>query len=277
MSHSRLLAGLPQLPYLRVSAADEDAGVVEATLARNKVNAMDADFLRQLLAFFDWADAADAVRAILLTSASKKAFSAGLDLGYAASLGDEEAAVKFIRVVDYALVRAARSPKPVACAVTGHAIAGGFVLACSCDHVVVGAAPSARFGLTEVRVGVPFPRQAIEMSRHHMQNARGVRDLVYTGRLVSAADAFERGFGDVLASSPADARSRALAWAVAATEVRADIIRLTKQQVNAPFFQQLAPTSTADEPERTGLSRSLLAQSRQSAQLMVSAIKQSKL
>ena len=50
-------------------------------------------------------------------------------------------------------------PCPVVGAITGHAIAGGLVLALCTDVRV--ASSDGRYGLTEVKVGVPYPQAAI--------------------------------------------------------------------------------------------------------------------
>ena len=54
--------------------------------------------------------------------------------------------------------------RPVVAAINGHAIAGGCVFACACDHRVM-ARGSGVIGLTELRVGVPFPTYAFEIVR----------------------------------------------------------------------------------------------------------------
>src|SRR5215210_4451616 len=50
-------------------------------------------------------------------------------------------------------------PCPVVGAITGHAIAGGMVLAVCADVRI--AASEGRYGLTVVKVGVPYPQAAI--------------------------------------------------------------------------------------------------------------------
>ena len=53
--------------------------------------------------------------------------------------------------------------RPLVCAVTGHAIAGGLVLALCGDYRV--GATEGKLGLTEVAVGVPFPAGAMAVVR----------------------------------------------------------------------------------------------------------------
>lgn len=65
-------------------------------------------------------------------------------------------------------------PCPVIAAVTGHAIAGGLVLALSADLRI--ASLEGRYRLTEVKVGVPYPQAAIGVVRAELA-APAVRNL----------------------------------------------------------------------------------------------------
>jgi enoyl-CoA hydratase len=55
-------------------------------------------------------------------------------------------------------------PKPVVAAINGHAIAGGCVLACTCDKRLMGHEVGT-IGVTELLVGFPFPALALEIMR----------------------------------------------------------------------------------------------------------------
>ena len=63
---------------------------------------------------------------------------------------------------------------------------GGFIVAAACDFVSLArpapGAKEAQVGLTEVKVGVPFPRGPLEVARHHLQNARSFREFIFTGK-----------------------------------------------------------------------------------------------
>ena len=119
-------------------------------------------------------------------------FSAGLDLKVVPTLDDdgrEQMATKINRT--FAAWHSA--PFPTVAAVTGHAIAGGMILALCCDYRVVGHA--GKFGLTEVRVGVPYPEVALAVVQAEL-SAPAARRLALRADLVDAATAIAVGAFD---------------------------------------------------------------------------------
>jgi enoyl-CoA hydratase len=125
----------------------------------------------------------------------------------------------FMAWFDSVMLRVFAFPRPVVAAVAGHAVAGGAILALDCDARIMGAG-AARFGLNEIRLGVPFPASALEIVRHAVP-AGSVEEVLYAGELFDPQAALARGLvsevvdGDVveaarrtcarLAAVPADA------------------------------------------------------------------------
>jgi enoyl-CoA hydratase/carnithine racemase len=127
-----------------------------ATIALNqpeKRNPLSAAMLRDLAAALDWArDDAD-VRVVVLTGAGDKAFCAGADLGSSFDVAEGEIARHHGRRAIAELFEQMRTlGKPIVGRVNGHALAGGFGLACACDILI--SVDSASFGTPEVNVGV---------------------------------------------------------------------------------------------------------------------------
>jgi enoyl-CoA hydratase len=162
-----------------VTTRDHD-GVVVLTLDRPPANALDVETLEAIVAAAQ--PLLDDPPAALVLAGRPGFFSAGLDLKAIPGYGPDE----YRRLVDgvnemalgvYAL------PCPVVCAITGHAIAGGFVLAMCGDQRI--AASDGRYGLTEAKVGVPFPQAAIGVVQAELAPS-AVRALALSGRLVDA-------------------------------------------------------------------------------------------
>ncbi len=150
------------LPYEPVSDTirREDVGAAAIlTIDRpDRLNALDAATIDALQAAFDDIEADDGVRAVILTGAGDRAFSAGADIrGIAASLrrGTEAALRDIVRRGQGLTRRIETFPKPVIVAVNGLALGGGCEIAEAAPLAI--ASKRARFGKPEIRLGFPPP------------------------------------------------------------------------------------------------------------------------
>ncbi|HJR11070.1 MAG TPA: enoyl-CoA hydratase/isomerase family protein, partial [Rhodanobacteraceae bacterium] len=124
---------------------EHDHGIREFRLARPPVNAINPALTATLKQAVERAPANGA--AALILSGSPGLFSAGLDIPALLQL-DRDAMRAFWRDFFGLCATLARSPIPVAAAVTGHSPAGGAVLAIFCDYRVM-ARGEFRIGLNE--------------------------------------------------------------------------------------------------------------------------------
>jgi methylglutaconyl-CoA hydratase len=123
-------------------------GVLTVVLADEEHrNALGARLTNELHDALDAADADPAVRVVVLTNRGR-VFCAGADLSQRSGNGPPAA----VRDPAELFGRFRRSPKPYVGRIAGHCVAGGMGLAAAMDIAV--AAEDARFGFTEVRVGV---------------------------------------------------------------------------------------------------------------------------
>jgi enoyl-CoA hydratase len=182
--------------------------VAEITMRRAPVNAIDHGLIDDLLGAYAAAKADPGVRAVILTSAFDKAFSAGMDLAMIRT-GRGIDLRRFLEKLYFGMHDAQyRLGKPTIAALTGPARAAGVTLAVSCDMIV--ASEEASLGYPEIDVGlipamhfVHLPRQ---IGRHK------AFELCFTGKPISAAEAERRGLVNYVV--PADqvmAKARELA------------------------------------------------------------------
>lgn len=163
--------------------------VAEITMRRAPVNAIDHALIDDLLAAYAQAKADPGVRAVILTSAFTKAFSAGMDLAMIRT-GRGIDLRRFLEKLYFGMHDAQyRLGKPTIAALTGPARAAGVTMAVSCDMIV--ASDEASLGYPEIDVGlipamhfVHLPRQ---IGRHK------AFELCFTGKPISAIDAERRG------------------------------------------------------------------------------------
>jgi enoyl-CoA hydratase len=123
-------------------------------------NSLSSGMLRDLRAALEWCRQESEVRVVVLTGAGDRTFCAGADLGsFTASISELERHEERRGLADLFLAMEELG-KPLVGRINGHALAGGFGLACACDLLL--AVESATFGTPEVGVGVwPAMIQAI--------------------------------------------------------------------------------------------------------------------
>lgn len=190
-----------------------DGDIVQLRLARAPVNALDPTLCNALQNAIAEAVASGATGLVL--SGGEKVFSAGLDVPYLLSLGDDQTALHAAWGAFFDAARAlAGSPVPVVAAITGHAPAGGCVLALCCDYRVMAKSEDPtrpfRVGLNETQVGLVAPAGIQHlMERTVGKHRAGV--LLATGELVDADKAFAIGLVDELVASH-QVVARSVAW-----------------------------------------------------------------
>lgn len=138
-----------------------DEGIARVVLNRpDQRNALSDGMVADLLAALGWCAGDRAVRVVVLTGAGDRAFCAGADLGsFEQEVPELERHARRLPLAEL-LGLMPRLGKPVVGRINGHALAGGFGLACSCDLLV--ATSGASFGTPEVNVGVwPAMIQAV--------------------------------------------------------------------------------------------------------------------
>lgn len=171
--------------------ADRRGAVLWLTINRpDRRNALNGVVFDALLTALAAADADPAIRAVVVTGAGEKAFSAGADLKpdtqYTALTLDEAALehpyVQFARGVR-------RFSKPLIARVNGDALAGGLGVLSLCDMAV--AADHARFGLPEVKIGL-FPLLIVASLRRIIPR-RILMEMAITGEFVGCVAAKEMG------------------------------------------------------------------------------------
>jgi methylglutaconyl-CoA hydratase len=165
---------------------ESDGALAHVTLNRpEKRNAISATMIAEMLAALKDVEAGGE-RVAIITGAGK-AFCAGMDLDALKALATqspEENLADARRTAGF-FRRLWSFPKPLIAAVNGAALAGGCGIATLCDFTL--AAPEAKFGYTEVRVG--FMPALVSMFLERQVGEKLGRDLFLTGRIVDAAEA----------------------------------------------------------------------------------------
>ncbi len=211
--------------------------IVEIKLARAPVNALDPQLCNAAREALEQAVSHGAHGIVF--SGGPKVFSAGLDVPYLLSLGDQRDHLLLAWQAFFGLARAlAASPVPVAAALAGHAPAGGCVLALCCDYRVMAAGPYA-IGLNETQVGLVAPEGIQRLMRRVVGTYRAERLLV-AGQMVDAETALRIGLVDELAEIDQVA-ARARAWVDGLLRLPRQAMLQTRALARADLTEALRP------------------------------------
>ncbi len=236
---------------------DNTGQIATITLNRpEKRNSISAQMISELQTVLDEIERSHA-RVGIITGAGK-AFCAGMDLDMLADIAKQSPtenqedsrriARMFRRIWSYT--------KPLIAAVNGPALAGGCGIATLCDFTL--AAPEAKFGYTEVRIG--FLPAIVSVFLTRQIGEKRARDLLLTGRIFEPAEAKELGLANeivpadqllarakeladvLIAASPSSlTRAKRLLTSAAAASVDADLERAVLENARircTPDFQE---------------------------------------
>lgn len=176
-----------------VHVEDRD-GVALVRIDRPPANAMDLELLAEGHGVLEELSDGEP-RAVVLTG-REGFFSAGVDLKLAPTL-DTGGQREMVEGINRIFAGWYGLPCPVVCAVNGHAIAGGLILAL-CGDYRLGVDADARFGLTELKAGVPYPAVALAVVQAELAPA-AARVLALRANLVGPQEAQRLGVLDELA------------------------------------------------------------------------------
>ena len=123
------------------------------------------------------------IRAIVVTGAGDRSFSAGMHVNTFSAAGPDGGRAVITKVRD--CVGAFRlSPLPTIAMINGYCLGAAFEMALACD--LRAACPEARFGLPEVKLGIPSVVDAALL--HHYVGLSKAREIILTGDMFSMAD-----------------------------------------------------------------------------------------
>ena len=177
-------------------------------------NAMTWAMYEALAAACDRVDTDEAVRVLILRGAGGQAFGAGTDISQFQEFRTPQDGIKYEQHISDVLDRLERVAKPTIAQIEGVAVGAGCAIAATCDLRV--ATPDSTFGIPIARTlgncvtGSAFSRLV------DLIGPGPTKDLLFTGRLVPAAEALALGLVNRVVSADAiEAAVRDLATSVA--------------------------------------------------------------
>ena len=226
----------------------------EIRLARPPANAFNPELTEALCEAFD---AAGREAGAVVVSGRAGMFSAGLDVPELIALDRAQMTLFWHRFLQM-LQRIASLPVPVAFAMTGHAPAGGIVMALFGDYRIMPRG-SFKTGFNEVQVGLVVPPQ-VHLALVRLIGAHAAERILVAGEMMDAQRALDIGLVDELADGPEQVVQRALEWcrellalphaamSLSRTMARADLHRIFSGDYDVARFIEVW---FAEETQRT--------------------------
>ena len=208
-------------------------GIAVVRLERPPVNALTLPYLRELARTFEVVLANDA--AALILTASGTTFSAGLDLRLVPNY-DRSEQTQLVDALNEIFHQLYSFPIPTIAAMNGNAVAGGLLLALCCDYRI---APEGtfRFGLAEVRVGIPYPENAMLVAKAELSHLMA-RELALLGRNLTPRQALASGVVDELWEAK-EIPTRARELAVELSRYPRAAYARVKRQLRGDIFERM--------------------------------------
>ena len=239
---------------VRVEIADH---VAEVRLDRpDKLNALDPPMFEALIEAGERLRRAPGLRAVVLHGAGR-GFCAGLDMASFAAMasGRKDGVPADLLARTHGLANRPQQaalvwrelPVPVIAAIHGVAFGGGLQIALGADLRYV--ASDAKLSILEIKWGLVPDMGGIALMR---ELARGdvVRELAFTGRQISGAEAVAHGFATAVHENPLGA-ARATAREIASKS--SDAVRALKRLLNASADADMAAILLAESKEQAAL------------------------
>ncbi len=171
-----------------VGVKHDGDGVEILVLRHPPVNALSTALLDELDRRLSEIEADATARCVILTGDGQY-FSAGADLKEVATLGLEDAP-RIVARGQALYTRLEQFPRPVIAAINGLALGGGLELILACDIRLAGE--SAKLGAPEVVYGL-MPAYGGTQRLARLVGPARARELIFTGNLISAAEALRIG------------------------------------------------------------------------------------
>tara|TARA_B100001113_G_C20988924_1_gene569592 strand:- start:124 stop:804 length:681 start_codon:yes stop_codon:yes gene_type:complete len=157
-----------------------------------KVNVFSPDMIQN---FNDILDQVPTDKGAMLIAGREGMFSAGFDLKVMMSSPENAAAM--VKSGFELLMRVFTFPRPVVAACSGHAIALGAFLLCSCDHRI-GCKGDFKIGANELRNNMIVPTPILELAKFRLIKSHKQRALL-NAEMYSIEDAVAPGYLDEVA------------------------------------------------------------------------------
>ncbi|XP_065204573.1 enoyl-CoA delta isomerase 1, mitochondrial-like [Planococcus citri] len=199
---------------------DEKTRISTLLLQKLPVNSFCTPFLAELGNLFDELEAGKSTKGLIITSNIPDIYSAGLDLMEFYQT-DKERLETFLITLHNTWLKIYTSSFPTVAVINGHAVAGGCLLAMSCEYrVMVG--PNYTIGLNEAKISISAPFWCIDIMKTLIGD-RKTESAVFSAEMFPAEKALSIGLVDKVVQNVPDALNEANSYLQNAISLNPDV------------------------------------------------------
>ncbi len=169
--------------------------VVIAKLAHNITNAIDLEVVNKLADILERVKNDPDVHSFILSSSNEKFFSIGFNIPQLFTLPKADFEI-FYKAFNQICIDLYTLPKPTIASITGHAVAGGCIIALCCDYRYI-AEGRKKMGLNEIKLGVPIP-YPVDCILRQIVGFRHAREIMDTGEFYDPETLLQMGIVDAV-------------------------------------------------------------------------------
>ncbi|KAI5119515.1 hypothetical protein M0805_002451 [Coniferiporia weirii] len=207
MSSTRLISQISYTNEAFIEPSEHHSGIKYLSLNRpQSKNAISLRLLKEFQECIDNAQDDKDLRVLIVRSTVPGSFCAGADLAERRTMTQAQVS-KFLLDLRKAFTSLENLPMPTIAAIDGPALGGGLELALACDFRIAGA-DVTKIGLPETRLGI-IPGAGGTQRAVRLLGVSKAKELVFTGRLLTALDAKDFGLVDYVSESGTSAVDRA--------------------------------------------------------------------
>lgn len=217
--------------------SEKKEGIATLVMSRGKVNALNLEMLEEMHGILELLKDDDEVKAVILTGQGKF-FSFGFDIPEFLSLS-KDVFRQFLDKFTFLYAYIYEYPKATVAALNGHAVAGGCILATSCDYRLM-VTGKAKIALNEVTFGASLFAGCIAILKN-LVGQRTAEKILFSGTMFSAEEALNMGLIDRVSSEETivhDAHKVALEFAARHSSAFSSIKKLVRN-IDIPEFGPL--------------------------------------
>lgn len=144
----------------------------------------------------------DAIKGLILTGEGR-VFSTGFDLGTFIDFNSKKSVLNWFYFQEDVIYNLFTCRKPVLAAINGHATAAGMIVSMAADYRISLDHPKIKVGMTEIHIGLSLTSAEAEIMRFGLGTDKNFRDIIFSGKLISPAEAVEKRIFDELCEEPA--------------------------------------------------------------------------